>query len=104
MCPIHYPQPLQISIICKNKLSVKSANPFKSVNLIKYSVIHGLHAKPTFYPYHYFPLISLVSVHMLSKQGNAHPALQITLWHLPLKPLATNINYPALTTTSLIII
>ena len=56
----------------QDKPSIKSANHFKSVNLIKYSVIHELHAKPTFYPYHSFPLISLMSVHTLSKQGNTY--------------------------------
>ena len=79
-------------------------NPFRKLNShIKHLVIHGLHARPMFFPYHSSPLILPVPVHMLSKQGNAHLTLQVTVCHLLSRPHATKINYPALTTISLIV-
>ena len=106
ICTIHCPQLLRSNLFttCKNKLSAKSACHFEKLFLIKCLVIHGLHARPMFFPYYSSPLISPVSVHMLSKQGNAHLTLWVTLCHLLSRSHATNINYPALTTISSIII
>ena len=50
------------------------------------------------------PQLAMVSEHLLSKQGNAHLTLQVTLCYLLSRPHTTNINDSALTTISLIII
>ena len=106
ICTSGCPQVLRPNLFttCKNKLSAKSASHFENLISIKCLVIHGLHARPMFFPYHSSPLILPVSVHMLSKQGNAHLTLQVTLCHFLSRPHAINITYPALTTISSIII
>ena len=88
--PLYNLQKLTLGQVCK---------PFQVCESFKIISNAWVARKTNVYLYHSFSLISLLSVHMLSKQDNAHLTLQIALCHLPLKPRTTNINYPALTST-----
>ena len=58
ICTSRCPQLLRPNLLttCKNKLSAKSASHFENLISIKCLVIHGLHARPMFFPYHSSPL------------------------------------------------
>ena len=103
ICTSRCPQLLRPNLLttCKNKLSAKSASHFEKLNFHKMLGNTWVARKTNVLP---LPLLSSVSVHMLSKQGNAHLTLQVTLCHLLSRPHATNITYPALITISSIII